>query len=396
MSSTDRKISIIGGCGHVGLPLAVTLAAKGCDVTIVDIDANAVAAVNAGKVGFVERGAEGLLRRHIGGNLRATTESEGVVGTDVVICVVGTPIDEHLNPQVNKLRLVVEQLRGYLRAGQLFVLRSTVFPGATQHFARWLEDRIPGMDLAFCPERVAQGYAVEEIGSLPQIVSGVTPRALARARALFELVAAEIVELSTTEAELGKLFCNAWRYISFGVANQFYSLCADNNIDYARVHAAICKDYPRMRGLPGAGLAAGPCLFKDTMQLAAYYQNNFSLGQAAMLVNEGLPRLLVAQMRRLGLATKTVGILGMAFKGDNDDTRESLAFKLKKLLELECRRVLCTDPLVKGDWLLPLEQVLDEADALIVGAPHSRYRDLRPRQPVLDPWNLLGRGGLLA
>ncbi|HET9388212.1 MAG TPA: nucleotide sugar dehydrogenase [Steroidobacteraceae bacterium] len=396
MSSTDRKISIIGGCGHVGLPLAVTLAAKGCDVTIVDIDANAVAAVNAGKVGFVERGAEELLRRHIGGNLRATTESEGVVGTDVVICVVGTPIDEHLNPQVNKLRLVVEQLRGYLRAGQLFVLRSTVFPGATQHFARWLEDRIPGMDLAFCPERVAQGYAVEEIGSLPQIVSGVTPRALARARALFELVAAEIVELSTTEAELGKLFCNAWRYISFGVANQFYSLCADNNIDYARVHAAICKDYPRMRGLPGAGLAAGPCLFKDTMQLAAYYQNNFSLGQAAMLVNEGLPRLLVAQMRRLGLATKTVGILGMAFKGDNDDTRESLAFKLKKLLELECRRVLCTDPLVKGDWLLPLEQVLDEADALIVGAPHSRYRDLRPRQPVLDPWNLLGRGGLLA
>jgi len=396
MSSTDRKISIIGGCGHVGLPLAVTLAAKGCDVTIVDIDANAVAAVNAGKVGFVERGAEELLRRHIGRNLRATTESEGVVGTDVVICVVGTPIDEHLNPQVNKLRLVVEQLRGYLRAGQLFVLRSTVFPGATQHFARWLEDRIPGMDLAFCPERVAQGYAVEEIGSLPQIVSGVTPRALARARALFELVAAEIVELSTTEAELGKLFCNAWRYISFGVANQFYSLCADNNIDYARVHAAICKDYPRMRGLPGAGLAAGPCLFKDTMQLAAFYQNNFSLGQAAMLVNEGLPRLLVGQMRRLGLATKTVGILGMAFKADNDDTRESLAFKLKKLLELECRRVLCTDPLVKGDWLLPLEQVLDEADALIVGAPHSSYRDLAPRQPVLDPWNLLGRGGLLA
>src|SRR5262249_23268728 len=163
---------------------------------------------------------------------------------------------------------------------------------------------------------------------------------------LFGLVAPSIVELSTDEAELGKLFCNAWRYITFAVANQFYSLCADHGVDYSRVLAGISKDYPRMRGLPGAGLAAGPCLFKDAMQLAAYYQNNFSLGQAAMLVNEGFPRVLVRQMHALELSSKTVGILGMTFKADNDDTRESLAFKLKKLLELECKEVICTDPYV--------------------------------------------------
>jgi UDP-N-acetyl-D-mannosaminuronic acid dehydrogenase len=389
-------IAVLGGCGHVGLPLAVTFAAKGCDVTIVDVNADAVAQVRAGTVAFIERGAEELLRHHIGKNLRATTDVAGVRQADVVICVIGTPIDEHLNPQVDKLLRLAESLKPHMHAGQLFVLRSTVFPGATILVGRWFEENLPGVDVAFCPERVAQGFAVEEIGSLPQIVSGVTPRAAERAGELFRLVAPRIVRLGTTEAELGKLFCNAWRYLTFAVANQFYGLCAKNGIDYAKVHAAITQDYPRMRGLPTAGLAAGPCLFKDTMQLAAYSNNEFSLGQSAMLVNEGFPRVLMDQLRTLGLRDKTVGILGMAFKGNNDDTRESLAFKMKKLLELECGRVLCTDPFVCRDWIVPLERVLAESDALVICTPHSAYRTIEPQQPMLDPWNLLGRGGVLA
>jgi UDP-N-acetyl-D-mannosaminuronic acid dehydrogenase len=391
----SQRIAVLGGCGHVGLPLAVTFAAKGCDVTIVDINASAVARTNAGEVPFMERGTQELLQLHIGKNLTATTDSQALSAADVVICVIGTPIDEHLNPQVGKLLLAVEAVKPYLRKGQLFVLRSTVYPGATLLLANWFEEHVPGIDVAFCPERVAQGYAVEEIENLPQIVSGATPSARERARELFSFVAPEVVELSTTEAELGKLFCNAWRYITFAIANQFYGMCAENGVDYTRVHAGITRSYPRMRGLPTAGLAAGPCLFKDTMQLAAYYNNDFSLGQSAMLVNEGFPRLLIKQLRPLGLAGKKVGLLGMAFKGDDDDTRESLAFKLKKLLELECRAVLCTDEFAHGDSLLPLEQVLAEADILVISAPHTKYKTLTPKQPTLDPWNALGRGGLL-
>lgn len=390
------RVAVLGGCGHVGLPLALTFASKaGCDVTVVDVNAAAVAEVNAGRIGFMERGAEALLARHAGKNLRATTDVAAIARADVVVCVIGTPIDEHLNPQVGKLLLVAESLAPHMHEGQLFVLRSTVYPGATERIARWFDTNRPGVDVAFCPERVAQGFAVEEIESLPQIVSGVTPRAAERAAGLFALVAPRIVHLAPLEAELGKLFCNAWRYVTFAVANQFYGLCAENGVDYARVHAGIVEGYPRMRGLPGAGFAAGPCLFKDTMQLAAYCNNEFSLGQAAMLVNEGFPRQLLAQLRPLNLRDKTVGILGMAFKGDNDDTRESLAFKMRKLLELEARRVLCSDPHVGGDWLVPLDRVLAEADVLVIGAPHSQYKGLRPRQPTLDPWNHLGRGGLL-
>jgi UDP-N-acetyl-D-mannosaminuronic acid dehydrogenase len=389
------SLAVLGGCGHVGLPLALSFAEKGCEVTIVDINPAAVEAVKRGEVGFMEEGAEVLLRRYVGKNLQVTTDLSRIRGVDTVVCVIGTPIDEHLNPQLDKLLAVVDGLSEHMNARQLFVLRSTVFPGATQTVASHLQERVPGVDVAFCPERVAQGHSLREIASLPQIVSGTTPRALQRARALFGLLTEKIIELETTEAELSKLFCNSWRYIVFAAANQFYSLCADNGIDYYRIWEAVTRDYPRMQGLPKAGLAAGPCLFKDTMQLAAYYNNDFTLGQSAMLVNEGLPRVLMKQLRAHDLRNKVVGILGMAFKGDNDDTRESLAFKLKKLLAIECRKVICSDPYVKVAGLVSLEEVLETADLLIIGAPHAVYKSVRPSQPVLDPWNHLGLGGLL-
>jgi UDP-N-acetyl-D-mannosaminuronic acid dehydrogenase len=392
---SSRKIAILGGCGHVGLPLALSFASRGEDVTIVDINAQAVEAVKRGEVGFREEGAEALLRAHMGKNLRATTHAAAVRGAEFIICVVGTPIDEHLNPRVDQLLRAVGELEPHLVAGQLLVLRSTVYPGATLRLQRWLDENAPGVDLAFCPERVAQGYALREIADLPQIVSGTTPRACERAAALFSIVAKKTVPLDTTEAELAKLFCNAWRYVSFAIANQFYALCAENGIDYYRIHNAVTLDYPRMKPLPGAGFAAGPCLFKDTMQLSAYYNNGFSLGQSAMLVNEGLPRILMQQLRPLGLEHKTVGLLGVAFKGDNDDIRDSLAFKMKKLLELEAKAVLATDEFVKLEGLLPLDEVLARSDVLVIGAPHTRYKSLRPTQPTLDPWNLLSRGGLI-
>lgn len=395
MAGPEDRIAVLGGCGHVGLPLAVMFASRGLDVSIVDVDAQAVERTNAGVMSFHDQGTEQLLRTHAGRNLRATTRHAALAESGAVICVVGTPLDTHLNPRADRLLSLIGELSPHLRPGQLFVLRSTVYPGATERVARFLEERVPGIDVAFCPERVAQGRAAEEIAVLPQIVSGTTPRACERAQQLFGRICPDVVPLAPLEAELGKLFCNAWRYATFAIANQFYALCAASGVDYARVHAAITDGYPRMAGLPMAGFAAGPCLFKDTMQLAAFFDGEFSLGQVAMSVNEGFPRTLMNQLRPLGLGDKCAGLLGMTFKADNDDSRESLAFKMKKLLALECRAVLCTDEYLREDWLVPLEEVLERADFLIVCAPHRRYRTLEPRQPMLDPWNALGKGALL-
>jgi UDP-N-acetyl-D-mannosaminuronic acid dehydrogenase len=196
------------------------------------------------------------------------------------------------------------------------------------------------------------------------------------------------------EAELAKLFTNSWRYIKFAIANSFYMVANDFGLDFERIRNAIVLDYPRAADLPAAGFAAGPCLFKDTMQLAAFNNNNFALGHSAMLVNEGLPLYLVARLEgRFDLSKMTIGILGMAFKAGSDDRRSSLSYKLTRILQFKSAKVLCSDPYVKDDpELVGLDQVLEEADLLIIGAPHEDYAGLEPKQEVIDIWDLLGEG----
>jgi UDP-N-acetyl-D-mannosaminuronic acid dehydrogenase len=160
-------------------------------------------------------------------------------------------------------------------------------------------------------------------------------------------------------------------------------------VDYYRVMDGMQRKYPR-GAVPGAGFAAGPCLFKDTMQLSAFYKNQFSLGYAAMLVNESMPQFIADRIAaRFRLSEITVGLLGMAFKADIDDPRSSLSYKLKKLLGLQARDVLTTDPYVQNDSdLLPLEEVVAKSDVLVLCAPHAVYRslDLQGKFSV-DIWN---------
>jgi UDP-N-acetyl-D-mannosaminuronic acid dehydrogenase len=247
------------------------------------------------------------------------------------------------------------------------------------------------VDVAFCPERIAEGRAMTELFSLPQIVSGRERRVVDRAAALFGKLTDQIVELEPEEAELAKLFTNTWRYIKFAAVNQFYMIAEGRGLDFERIREGLSHDYPRAADMPGAGFAAGPCLFKDTMQLAAFNDNNFALGHAAMLVNEGLPLFVVSQLdEQHDLSECTVGILGASFKAGSDDIRSSLAYKLKRILAFKSRRVLMTDPYVTVDpELVPLEQVLDEADLLIVATPHPEYRDIVTDKPVADVWNVI-------
>jgi len=248
--------------------------------------------------------------------------------------------------------------------------------------------------VSFCPERVAEGHALEEVTTLPQIVSGSTPRAAQRAAALFRHLTAEIVELDPDEAELAKLFTNTWRYVKFALANQLYMIANDSGLDYERIRRAVTYHYPRAADLPGAGLAAGPCLLKDTMQIAAFAENRFTLGHTAVMVNEGLPLYVIGQLeKRFELADMTVGILGMAFKPESDDIRSSLSYRLKRVLIAKAARVLCTDPFVTVDpYLVSLEAVLADADLIVIAAPHQEYKALAFDKPIVDLTNLLGHG----
>jgi UDP-N-acetyl-D-mannosaminuronic acid dehydrogenase len=387
-------VSIIGGCGHVGLPLGLALADRGLDVTLYDVNRAAVDLVNSGSMPFDEPGALELLPRVVGERLRATDDPASIASCEFVIVVIGTPVDEHLNPDPRAVPEAVAALAPHLREGQLLVLRSTIYPGVTALVEQRLESLGLNLDVAFCPERIAEARALTELYDLPQIVAARSDRGRDRADALFRRLTDQTVHLTPEEAELAKLFTNTWRYIKFATANQLYMIANDFGQDFERIRTALAFDYPRAADLPGAGFAAGPCLFKDTMQLAAFHQNNFTLGHASMLINEGLPLYVVGQLERVhDLSQLCVGILGMAFKAETDDTRSSLSYKLKRILRYKARRVLTTDPFVSTDPdLVPLEQVLEEADLLVVATPHRAYAELTPRQPVADVWNALGRG----
>ena len=381
-----NKVCIIGGCGHVGIPLGLAFASKGKNVTLVDVNPKAVEAISAGRLPFKEEGAEVLLKSHVGKNLHATSDVSVVKKQDVVVFVTGTPVDEHLNPKIHDVVKVLDAYLPLLNKRQLVILRSTIFPGVTRIVEEKLKARLGAANLAFCPERIVQGKGIEEIFNLPQLVSGVNKKAENAAAALFASIAPKIIRIKPEEAELAKLMTNAWRYLEFAIANQFYMMVEKQGLDFYRILEAMKDDYPRAKHFARAGLAAGPCLFKDTMQLSAFHSNEFFLGHSAMLVNEGLPNFLVSQLEeKMGsLKGKKIGIMGLAFKADNDDIRESLSFKVKKLLEMKMAEVLVTDEFVPGT--MPLKKFMKEADGVILGVPHSAYRKLKVKKPFVDCW----------
>ena len=265
----EFDVCVVGGCGHVGLPLAIVLANRGLRVAIDDIDTSAVEMVRSGRMPFMEEKAEPMLAEVISRNLIVDDDPALISRSRIVVVVIGTPVDEHLNPTFHTMRRFFVGLMPYLVDGQCLILRSTVYPGTTEKVRRAVARRGPGGHVAFCPERVAEGRPWRSSSSCRRSSRAATTRRPRVATDLFGRIARSIIPLQPIEAELTKIFANVWRYIQFATANQFFMIATDYGLDFYRIYDALTRDYPRMAGLPKSGFAAGPCLFKDTMQLAA-------------------------------------------------------------------------------------------------------------------------------
>jgi len=383
--TAEADLTVVGGGGHVGIPLVLAFAEAEMTVNVNDLNEAVLSLLRSGKLPFIEHGAAPLLSKALAnGRLVFTSQPSAISRRGPVIITIGTPVDEFLNPVQKAVQDCIDALLPYLDDDQLLVLRSTVYPGTTAWLDSYLKRLGRKLKIAFCPERVVQGNGIKELHEMPQIVSGTSREA--------EEEAAELVVIKPLEAEFAKLFSNAYRYIEFAATNQFYMIAKSAGADYHAITQAMKHNYPRLKTLPRPGFAAGPCLFKDTMQLAAFARNQFGLGQAAMQVNEGLVLQLVEDLRRVyDIPTMTVGLLGMAFKAEIDDTRASLSYKLKRTLQMFARDVLTTDPFVTTDpAILPLEQVVERSDILILCTPHSAYAaaDLKGK-PVVDVWGFL-------
>ena len=389
----DHDLCIIGGAGHVGLPLALVFAEAGQRVMVYDLNTQVMEQVRGGTMPFIEYDAEPLLASALReGRLTFSSDVRDLSRARHVIVAVGTPVDEYLNPKLRALLDLFTTIKPHLDPDQVIIIRSTVYPRTCRQVLNALNKDGDSWRVAYCPERIAQGYAIRELKDLPQIVAGCTEDAAEMATRLFSLVAPKIIPLNVEEAELAKLFSNAWRYIQFAAANQFYMIADSYGVDFNPLRQAMVDGYGGAPSLPSAGFAAGPCLLKDTMQLAAFNNNNFTLGHAAMAINEGLPNFIVDQLsRRHKLAETRVGILGMAFKADIDDIRDSLSYKLGKVLRFQGTEVLYSDEFATDPTFISKEALVPAADVVIVAFPHTAYRTLRVPAHVdlVDLWGVI-------
>lgn len=388
-------LCVVGGAGHVGLPLAIAFAHTGLRTLVYDINEAALEQIGRGELPALEYDADPLLKETLAnGNLILSANQKDVGKADMIIVTIGTPVDEYMNPVHRAVKQCIDDLRPYFRDDQLLILRSTLYPGTSDWVKSYLMSEGCKMDVAFCPERVVQGYTIRELHSMPQIVGGTDETSAKRAKELFARVAPEIVEMKPMEAEFAKLFNNAYRYVQFAITNQFYMIADSAGVDYYKILEGMTHNYPRASDVPGAGFAAGPCLLKDTMQLAAFANNQFHLGHSAMLVNEGLALYVVDQLRSdYDLKETTVGLIGMAFKAEVDDVRSSLSYKMKKALIVHAKATLTTDPFVKNDPdLVPLDDVIAKSDVLVLCTPHKAYKGLDLQgKPVIDVWNFFNK-----
>ena len=385
-------ITIIGGLGHVGFPLGLLFASKGLKVCLNDINDQVAKIISNGDLPYVEYGAEKLLKKVlINGNLSISLEVESISNAKYVIIAIGTPVDEYMNPKTRNFLKFVEEVKHYLSPSQIIIVRSSVFPRACQQILNILGEK-ENWHLAYCPERIAQGYALKELEILPQVVAGFTDHAIEESAKLFRKISKKIIKATMGQAELVKLFSNSYRYIQFAIANQFYMIANDFGENYDQIREIMIDGYDRAKGLPSAGFAAGPCLLKDTMQLLAFNNNQFQLAQAAMNINEGLPNYIVNNLKsKFDLSGKIVGVLGMAFKANVDDIRDSLSYKLGKILRFNEAEVLYSDEFVKDQDFIAAESLINKADIIIIGCPHTSYKKLIiPENKVLiDLWNII-------
>ncbi len=403
----EKKVCVVG-IGRVGLPLCLILAEAGYKVFGIDVRQDYVQKIARAEMPFVEEHALELLEKHVNKNFFPTEKSDEIGNSDYVVLTLGTPVDEHLNPDYKQLDTVMRELIKHPKKGQVIVLRSTVAPGTTEYLKGLIEKETAlkvGKDifLAFCPERIAQGKAIVETREIPQIIGGIEPESTKKAMEFFRPFTREQLPTDARSAELAKIFTNMYRYINFSIANEFMILSEEHEREVYEIIHLINHNYKR-GGVKQPGYTAGPCLYKDGFFLVNTLPFS-ELISVSWKINETTPLYLLKKVKeKMDLKEKKVALLGMAFKADNDDTRNSLSFKIKKALEREHAVVECHDPFVKEFSGKKAEEAIKGADLLVIAMNHSEYKKIpfekikqavKKNCVVCDIWNVFGKNKVI-
>lgn len=384
----SRSISIVGGAGHVGLPLGLSLAQKKFNVNLIDINKNNLEKIRNGQVPHKEINAKKILKKCLKSKKISTSNNLNEIAKSkfVIVCI-GTPINKNLKPETIKFISFIKNLKKKINKDNILIIRSSIYPGMIKKIEKILKSK--NKNIVYCPERIVQGHALEELPKLPQIIASNNLEAKRNTKKIFSKICQKIIETTVLEAELIKLFSNANRYINFAIANQLYLVCDKNNLNFKRIREIMRDGYERNVNLPLSGLTGGPCLLKDTMQLSSFYREKFSLGLSAMKINESFPDHILKKIKMIkNFKRKTIGLLGMSFKGQSDDIRDSLAIKLLNKLKINKLKYCHSDEFYKNKKNIDKNTLVKKSDIIVLGAPHNAYKKLKigKKKILIDVW----------
>tara|TARA_Y100000741_G_scaffold364691_1_gene356554 strand:- start:1320 stop:2489 length:1170 start_codon:yes stop_codon:yes gene_type:complete len=387
---SKKHISIIGGAGHVGLPLGLAFAEKKFKIHLIDNNKKSLEIIKSNKMPFMEFGANKVLNKSLKNKLfYFETDLKNLSSSKYIIICIGTPVNSKLKPNLKVFFNLIFKLKKYVKKNQLIIVRSSVYPGTIEKIKKILKPK--NKNIVYCPERIVQSKSLIELPKLPQIIACDKEKVFIETKKLFKKITEKIIKTSVLEAELIKLYSNANRYINFAIANQLYSICHIHNLNFDRIRDIMQDGYARNLNLAKAGFTSGPCLLKDTMQLHSFCNNNFELGSAAMKINEKIPDLIIEKLKKYkNYKKKTIGLLGLAFKGETDDTRDSLSIKLLNKLKKLKLKILQSDEYYKNKKNVSKEKLILKSNIIIFGAPHKAYNNLKisKNKKIIDIWGI--------
>ncbi|WP_187646909.1 UDP-N-acetyl-D-mannosamine dehydrogenase [Nitrosophilus labii] len=393
-----KTVNMIG-LGYIGLPTAAVIASKGVNVIGVDINQNTVDTINRGEIHIVEPGLEELVKKVVHqGYLRATTQPEKA---DAFIVAVPTPFKEDYEPNLDYIKAAAKSIAKVLEKGNLVILESTSPVGVTEKMAEWLAEERPDLtfpqqvgeeadvNIAYCPERVLPGKVIRELVENDRIIGGMTPKCTKQATQLYKIfVEGECVSTNARTAEMSKLTENAYRDVNIAFANELSLICDKAGIDVWEL-ISLANRHPRVNILqPGCGVG-GHCIAVDPWFIVNDFPEEAKIIKAAREINDYKPKYVISKIEKAvqDIENPKIACLGLAFKPDIDDLRESPALQITKKLADKGYEILAVEPNINilpeifnsynNVQLSSLEQALQISDLIVVLVKHKEFIGLK-------------------
>lgn len=411
---TFKKICVVG-LGYIGLPTAAVFARAGVEVVGVDVNPKTIDIINTGKAHIVEADLDDLLHKVVeNGTFKARMQAEEA---DAFLIAVPTPFKGDHEPNLDYIEAATRSIAPFLKEGSLLVLESTVPPGATEKMVAWLEDERPylkekgGVGVAYfaahCPERVLPGKVLIELVSNDRIIGGITPACSNKAQALYKLfVEGDCVITTARTAELAKLTENSFRDVNIAFANELSIICDKLDINVWEL-ISLANRHPRVNILqPGPGVG-GHCIAVDPWFIVDAVPQEAKIIRAAREINDAKPDWVIEKVRQAAIETgkkrPVIACLGLAFKADIDDLRESPALMItERLAHAGIGDIIAVEPNIKiqasslaelGVPLIELSYAIEKADVIVLLVDHRPFKDITLDQ--IEKVNLIDTRGIL-